>query len=820
MRQRAQAAIRGDNRPRRDLSIQYFVTRLAYSGLLAGMLSGAAVGQESGAPGTVTMPLSSWDALRASSVTAPQRAPLPVMAESRALSGTFSRGVFSGTLTATFTVLSDEPVRVPLLDGTTSIASVSLDGRTTSLLSEGGMYTIGVDSPGEHTATVRFFSGQRDDRFTRRLAFALPSSGTTRLDVSVPEESIEASLAHGVITATRSGEGSTRLTGHLDGQGIVDLSWRGAEQTSLVPARLSAEVNTLFTLQEGLVRGVSEQTFTVLEGAAERVSLSLPDGVEVVDVTGDAVLQWRAGDALEVRTRYPVTDAVKLQVHFQLPAPVEGPVRLLQPLPDTAFSGTIGVQGPAGVSVAVSELSDGTALPPRDFPAALTALTRSPLLLGFAFERAPDIALSVSRNEEVELIGAIVDDVQASTVLIEDGTEATKARLRVRNRSRQYLRVTLPQGAVLTHALIDGEPVRPAVEPGGALLVPLRQSERLKGQTLRHTVAPGETLGGIAVLYYSDPALWRTLLEANPDQLTYAEDLEVGMTLRVPPPEGVVVRESSFVIELAWSRQRPAMGHLGRREVSLPVLDADTNMVTWHLYVPDAFTTLDVDANLTAYSHIHYDPFRRLSMFLERARRTRSAWAGDYRSILKSRRTIYKEEAGKRSAEQDVFGSFPLVGEQHRFKRLLLGQETARISVTYMDARAQGPIRILSLLASMGLVSLLLNARRWSVHPRQLQLIAAAGLAGLLVVAHAVLGVHRRILWGADLALLLWLVVDHRAALVAWMRARQVRDGLLSWRMLGRIFAAWIGLQVVLAFPLLLSSFALIVLLAAHRRLS
>ncbi|MFT5682037.1 MAG: nucleoid-associated protein YgaU [Myxococcota bacterium] len=803
----------------RDLWLREYGTRLVCSGLLILGLTGSALAQD---PGTVTLPLTTWDALRTAGLETEHEAPESVMAQSRTITGSFSRGVFSGTLTATFVVRSDEPIRVPLLDGDTSIASVSLDGQTTSLLSEHGMYTIGVDTPGEHTATVRFFAGERNDRFTRQLAFGLPDAGTTRLEIAVPEADIEASLAHGVITATRSVGGTTMLTGHLDGQGIVDLSWRSAEQASLAPARLSAEVNTLFTLQEGLVRGVSEQTFSVLEGAVERLTLSLPDGVEVVDVTGDSVLQWRAGDVLEVRTRYPVTDAVKLQVHFQVPAAVDGPVSLPQPLPDgVPFAGTAGVQGPAGVTVEVATLSEGTALPPRDFPAALTALTRSPLLMGFAFDTAPSIALAVSRNEEVELIGAIVDDIQASTVLIEDGTEATKARLRVRNRSRQYLRVSLPEGAVLTHALLDGEPVRPAVEPGGSLLVPLRQSERLQGQTLRHTVAPGETLGGIAVLYYSDPALWRTLLEANPDQLAYAEDLTIGMALQIPPPEGVVVRESSFVIELAWSRQLDAMGHFGSREVSLPLLDADTNMVTWHLYVPDAFTTLDIDANLTSYSHIHYDPFRRMSMFLERAKQTRSAWAGgEYRSILKSRRTIYKEEAGQRSGEQDVFGSFPLVGEQHRFKRLLLGQETARVSVTYLDRRAKGPIRILSLLASMGLVSLMLNARRWSVHPRQLQLIAAVGMAGLLVVAHSVLGVHRRLLWGADLALLLWLMVDHRGALVAWMRSRRIREGLLSWRLMGRIFGAWIGLQVILAFPLFLSSFALIVLLAAHRRLS
>jgi nucleoid-associated protein YgaU len=50
-----------------------------------------------------------------------------------------------------------------------------------------------------------------------------------------------------------------------------------------------------------------------------------------------------------------------------------------------------------------------------------------------------------------------------------------------------------------------------------------------------YTVRPGDTLSSISAQVYGDASLWRTIFEANRDQMNSPEALRVGMTIRIPP---------------------------------------------------------------------------------------------------------------------------------------------------------------------------------------------------------------------------------------------------------------------------------------------
>jgi len=49
-----------------------------------------------------------------------------------------------------------------------------------------------------------------------------------------------------------------------------------------------------------------------------------------------------------------------------------------------------------------------------------------------------------------------------------------------------------------------------------------------------YTVAPGDTLSTLAERFYGDASQWRTIFEANRDRMTSQDDLQVGMSLRIP----------------------------------------------------------------------------------------------------------------------------------------------------------------------------------------------------------------------------------------------------------------------------------------------
>jgi hypothetical protein len=781
--------------------------------------------------GTVTLPLSRWEGMLDEAGTYGVRpsAPVAVLQVDRSIEGSFRRGVFTGTLVTTVHVPPGfEQQRIPVLDGGASVAHVEVDGKTTSLLPEGGSYTVGVGGPGDHTVKVAFFLGREDDRFARHLQLVLPPAGPTRLSLWVAEADITPTVAQGAVTALRAEAGGTRIEGQLDGRGTLDLTWKGQQQGEAVPVKVEARENALFTLHEALVHGVVVLDTTVLEGETDHVALRLPDGVEVVDVEGDAVLQWRTEPGrLVVLLRYLVDDRTRIQVHFQLPVDLDQPVTLALPLPEAGvpYSGAIGVQGPAGLQAEVKSVTGAEAL--RDLPPDLAALTPNPLLLGFelrppATGEAPAVVLGVTRQAEVELTSTSIDELEASTVLIEDGAEITRAQLHVRNQTRQYLAVKLPEGAVLTTARIDGRSIRPATSPdGSALLVPLVQSKRLDaGETQTWQVRPGDTLGDIADRFYGDPSAWGQLLDDNRDQLVTADDLEVGQVLRVTPARGGAVPESRFVIDLAWTRPGAVMGAIGRRALTLPELDADVETVTWHVYVPDALEPLAFGGNLTAYSHLRYDHVRRVRQFLDAAFGVRDAWAGGspgdgYLNILSRRKSIYEAEVSDGEEAQEATGSFPLVGERYRFKRMLPGREVPALVVTWIARDLLPVVRLGALLAAAGLVLVALGDRR--ARPR-----VGVGFVGLLVVAWYVEGVHRSVLWGIDLALIAVVARAIWPELRSRLRLPSRAALLDAWTLpaLGRGLVVTAGIAGLCLVPLLWSTLALAVLARRVRRLA
>lgn len=787
--------------------------------------------------GEVTLPVATWDGM-SDELETTRREPRPdvaVAAIDRRIEGTFNKGLFHGVLVARFEVLPGHTghLRIPVLDARASLREALLDGKRTSLLGGGAMYTVGVDRPGRHEVRVEFYWGREQDRYARRLAFKLPPSGPTAIEVLVPEVEIDARLARGALTAARASGGSTKISGHLDASGTFDLSWsRRLTHRSQDSVRTEARLHAVLTIQEALVSGLAVFDVTVLEGETDRIDLSLPEGLEVVKVEGEAVLQWRTEPGpksqLTVLLRYLVEDQVRIAVRFQQPAEPGKPVELKLPttVADTALSGAAGIQAPAGLDVRVEELAAADALSPRDVPPELGELSSSPLIHAFGFTAAPRIRLSVARHGEVELTSTLIDEIQASTVLIESGLEVTKLKLRVRNNTRQYLTMRLPQGAVLTHSLIDGVPVRPAVaadkESDGteALLLPLRQSERLGESGARtHLVRDGETLSDVANFYYSDPTAWERILEHNPEQLGHAGDLQVGQELKIPAKEGARVEESSFVVEVAYKVPRLPMDGFDATEVQLPELDVDTVDVTWHLYLPESLSPLGFDANLTQYSHVRYDPFRRLRGFIDLVLGVDDAWAGSgYKSILSQRRVIWQAESDRKSGGEVVLSSFPLVGERYKFKRILLGDETPRIGLFYVTRSAVEKVRWAALGFAF-VIGLAFFAVRRS--PRTV-VLGAVLLVLLLLVGHYFLGVHRRLLWGLDLALLVAVARPWASragqAVSGVARAPWKIGELLTIKHFVLLLGAYVLFELVLQFPLLLSSAAFLILLVLRWR--
>ena len=88
-------------------------------------------------------------------------------------------------------------------------------------------------------------------------------------------------------------------------------------------------------------------------------------------------------------------------------------------------------------------------------------------------DATPTLTVRTTRLPASPLPAAFADSVTLTTVIGMDGIARTRLDARVRNADRQALDVTLPEGARLSSARVEGEAVRPVRTSAGVLLVPI-----------------------------------------------------------------------------------------------------------------------------------------------------------------------------------------------------------------------------------------------------------------------------------------------------------------------------------------------------------
>ena len=104
----------------------------------------------------------------------------------------------------------------------------------------------------------------------------------------------------------------------------------------------------------------------------------------------------------------------------------------------------------------------------------------SPAIVAYRYRTQPTgtartLALTISRYTPQKVMLATVDEARYRVLLTEDGKALIEARLAVRNNQRSFLGVTLPAGATLWSAAIDGRTIRPGRGQGDSLLLPLQK---------------------------------------------------------------------------------------------------------------------------------------------------------------------------------------------------------------------------------------------------------------------------------------------------------------------------------------------------------
>jgi hypothetical protein len=464
-------------------------------------------------PGWVVLPIDEYRSLRAKAFP-PDREPEPPPVEATLtrvdydlhVSGDFA----SGHASLAIDVLKDGWVRVPIPSGLL-VREARLDGKPVSLVAtnsgKAGSLTAVLYHPGR--AVLALDIALPIAAHAGEESFSLPSSssGVTRATVEIPRNGVDIRLSGGLLADHSESSSSSKWIVFAAGNEPLSFTWhRKVEDHRLEqPLRLRGSLTQWFGLGEDSTSVTAEVALEIVQGAAREARIQVPSQITVNQVQGATVADWemKSGE-LAVTFLEPVEQSARFVITGEARLPRDGSVDV--PLlrlrnaeretgglaVDVLGAGEITNQKPQGL-----ENAD-----PSDLGELVTS-RQSPSMVAFRFRpgdasTARALGVNVARYDQQAVLMANVEEARYRVLISKEGKTLVQARYAIRNNQRNFVKVTLPQGATLWSASLAGRPVRPGQSPDGSLLLPL---EKAKG---------GEEAPAFAVeiVYFSPGVAW------------------------------------------------------------------------------------------------------------------------------------------------------------------------------------------------------------------------------------------------------------------------------------------------------------------------
>lgn len=476
----------------------------------------------------------SWEDFRAMvEAMNPQPTPTPAPPTAAFLSSASYRGRLEGKLlrldgNLSIEVLATGWVRMPMWQ---QGAVLSFDGAGTLLSGGSGGKEILVQGPGHRQIRVSLAIAVPENPGENRLELRLPDAPLNLVEI-LPGPQIETLKAQGGV-ALRGKNGSTLLS--LAG-GRTTLSWKrpfkaetaaGAEIIKLKP-RIHLDSWEILDLSDGALSGLLILDLDIRLADISAFNLRLPAGIEVFEASAAGLESWKILRKENFRV-----------LHLAFAAPREGKVRATIRF-ESAYDPKVGritaprfeaeeierenawlTVGSEGAEVAM-DLPEGV-LPsdPSELPPEIQAMASNPVA-ACRFTGAPGpIELQIREHQDAAVLTAVIERLNATTLVLADGTEALWLDLRIRNNRKQFLKLRLAdENTEIWSFLVDSKPARPKRAENTIMLpLPRGGSEKLstlslvlldRGEKMRlfHRLRPGLPIFDIPVI----EAAWTVFL--------------------------------------------------------------------------------------------------------------------------------------------------------------------------------------------------------------------------------------------------------------------------------------------------------------------
>lgn len=379
-------------------------------------------------------------------------------------------------------------VTVPLLGASTALRSAKVGGKDANLFVKDGYYTLITDKQGAFAADLEFavklFNADGETGFT----LPLPSAGATVVAVAVNSpEALDFAVPGSQGMSVTSVGNERRVEAYIPSMSSLTVSWSREvveEAKKKREARVYAEARTLVGVSEGVLSLRSDIDYTVLHAGVDKFDVKMPAETTVLDVRGNGIQNWTQDKdgTIHVQLSFPAEGLYRLGIDYERALQSGADIPLVKLTGVTRETDYVGVDARSAVEIVAKAATGAVPIDVRELPAALTGQTDYPVLLAYRARGGEvKIPLEVKQHQDLDMLVTLVDTASGETLVTEDGRRMTRVRYAVRNNRKQFLRVSVPEGAEVWSASVASRPVKIARGDGGGVLVPLVRSDASGG---------------------------------------------------------------------------------------------------------------------------------------------------------------------------------------------------------------------------------------------------------------------------------------------------------------------------------------------------
>lgn len=395
-------------------------------------------------------------------------------------------------------------VTVPLAPTSVALKSAKVRGKDAPIYLEGGWYMLITDQKGTLDVDLEIAASVFEANGQSSLSFPMARSGGTTVTLDVPSPGdLEFAVGQAQFLKDERVRDVRRMEAILPATGNLAVSWQReiSEEDVVEGARQEgrqyAEVHTLIGVGEGVLTGHSDVNYTIVHQGTESLTVTIPTGVTLLDVTGSGIREWKVnavegGQTVDVELNFEALGSYRLMLDYEMGLAEGGgavDIPRIEVQDVERVKGFVGVAALSTLEVVGGKSAGARKIDVRELPASILGRTDQPVLLGYKFREAGwDVPLTVDQHDEVDVLVTIIDTAESISMVTTDGRVMGRSSWYVRNNRRQFLRLDMPDESEIWSVKVAGKAVKPAVDDQGQVLVPLVRSRASEGSLAAFTV--------------------------------------------------------------------------------------------------------------------------------------------------------------------------------------------------------------------------------------------------------------------------------------------------------------------------------------------